>query len=118
MFQIRYYVHDFNHPVPAARQNVNNLRCWTKLALRWDSIVANDLGAWQNQVAPLNQNQFATLSQNQIAALNLHGLRVQFPSGANGVLNPHYHVLGWHYVQCVMRKWAAQAYMQFPNINW
>ncbi|KAK1761692.1 hypothetical protein QBC33DRAFT_604033 [Phialemonium atrogriseum] len=99
----QYQVHQFVVPVRAADQNLVGLQGWTKLALRWESIVTTGFQVGANEV-------------NQ---LNLHDSAVNFPAnGGNNIPNPPFEVLGWHYVQCVLRKWSTTAYRGYANINW
>ncbi|KAK3686146.1 hypothetical protein B0T22DRAFT_518675 [Podospora appendiculata] len=101
-----YEAHHLNWPIKAADQDVDQLKGWTKLSMRWDTLVL--AGLLQDPV-----------SQNQVERLNLHGLAVDFPTGnTNGRPNPTFEVLSWHYAQCVVRKWGTTEYKEFTNVKW
>ncbi|KAF1835856.1 hypothetical protein BDW02DRAFT_629268 [Decorospora gaudefroyi] len=101
---MQYEVHDLNFAIRANEQDPTaGLKGWTRLALRWDTIVHSQL----------------PFGANDVVRLNLHHSTVNFPAqGAPVMPDPPFEVLGWHYVQCVMRKWSTAAYMNYPNIRW
>lgn len=97
-------VHHIHYPCRANQQNIGALVGWTKLSMKWSSLVATQ--------------QFQ-ITQQVVDRLNLHGSTVQIPHGSSqGAAYPTYQVLGWHYAQCIVRVWGTAEYKQVANISW